>query len=303
MGRHTRTFHSHMWDLALDDYLRLYQLGVIGLLRNTSQIFYVDPANGSDENPGYPFEAPVKTIAHALSLVESERGDFVLLKPSTTVVTEGDISVAKADLVISGLADPNSELCTINSSSAATTGIFTLTAAADRVRIQNLYFNDGTAAKPCIVTANGATNVEIHNCKFVLTQDSAIDFDAGAVGDPVIKDCTFQLGDGAGVPIVMECGTSGGLIEGCTIINGINGSGTPPADGILVKAGTGLIIRNCDIHGGDAATAYNLVDGIDIDAGVINTLITRCTIGECDNAVTDGGTDTTGVTNGVTALS
>jgi len=273
------------------------------MVRNTSQIFYVDNVNGSDENPGYPFEVPVKTIAHALSLVEDGRGDFVLLKPTGSAFTEEDVSIAKSDLVIAGLADPNSEQCAIVPDAACTAAIFSLTTAADFVRIQNLYFNDTTAAKPCILTASGAHNVEIHNCKFVLSNDSAIDFDAGAVNDPVIKDCTFQLGDGAGVPIVMECGTSGGLIEGCTIINGINGSGTPPADGILVKAGTGLIIRNCDIHGGDAATAYNLVDGIDIDAGVINTLITRCTIGECDNAVTDGGTDTTGVTNGVTALS
>jgi len=96
----------------------------------------------------------------------------------------------------------------------------------------------------------------------------------------------------------IKASTTGGLIENCIIINMLNGAGTAPVDGINLMTGTGVVIKGCHINGGDTTT-YLLADGIDIDSGVLNTLITGpCYIGNCTAGVTDGGTDTCGATSG-----
>jgi hypothetical protein len=296
----------------LDDIQLLAQLGVLHRRKPSSRLFYVNSELGDDSYKwtlGNDFKHPMKTLAKTLELCTSAQGDFIVVQGSSTDFTEEDVSIAIADLTIVGTGPLNGGNSTLKPDAATTNGILSLTAAADNVMLKNLVFNTATCQDAAIYTASGVAYLQVIDCTFSLIGAAGptgygINTTAGAVTYPIIKGCIFNIGTLVAAGIALKAGTSGALIENCTFVSTLNGSGTGCADAINVMAGTGVVIKSCHIHGGDASTAYNIVDGIDIDAGVINTLITGpCYIGGCDNALTDGGTDTIGGTNGIVALS
>jgi len=189
----------------------------------------------------------------------------------------------------------------INPGAAATAGVISVGASATRFRLCNVVINTATAQSAAIkFEATGPTFPVIENCIFDLVGAAGplgvgIDMDAGKISYPVIRNCTFYLGTLilAGIIVEVQDATPyGGLIENCDFLSVLNGGGTGIVDVINVKDGTGLIIRDCNIHGGDTGTNYNAADGIDLDSGVLNTLIASCNISGCDALITDGGTDT-----------
>lgn len=302
--------------MRIGDYMGVL-FGMTGLVtREDPTFWFVNPLSGSDTaNVGYKFDSPFQTIQAAVDAAGNGtdgEGDVIFLQSGNGTDYDDDtvgaslsnayVYINKSDLHIVGLGPPGSVI--IKPDAAATAGIFNLGANADRVSFHNLTIDTTTAQSGGIVTTSGTHYPLIENCIFNLVGAAGplgvgIDFDAAAVTLPTIKNCTFHLGTLIIAAIRMKCGTTGGLIQDCRIISTLNGSGTPCVDGINVKAGTGLVIDRCHIHGGDAGTAYNMVDGIDIDAGCISTIITGpCYIGNCDNGVVDGGTDSCGETAG-----
>jgi len=196
------------------------------------------------------------------------------------------------------LGPPNSVV--IKPDAAATAGVFSIASGANRVTIANITFNTATAQSAAIQTVSGAHYLTVENCIFDLVGAAGptgfgISFDAAKSSYPVIRNCTFYLGTliKAGIWIEAQDATPfGGLVENCKMISVLNGSGTGAEGGIYVKDGTGVQINNCVIHGGDTGTAYNVGDGIEVAAGVLNAMITNCQVSGCDAAITDGGTDT-----------
>jgi len=294
--------------LGIGDYIMM-ALGGIGVYARENPVFwYVNPVTGLDTNSGTSPAAPFKTIQFAVDSAGTAtdgRGDVIFLQSGNGTDYDDDtvgasladayVHINKPDLSIIGLGPPNSVI--IKPDAAATAGVIVLGASADRVRIANLTIDTTTAQSGAIVSVSGAHYPTIENVIFNLVGAAGplgvgIDFDAAAVNYPVIRNCNFYCGTLIKAAIRMKCGTTGGLIEDCFFVN-TETAGTPTEDGINVKAGKFLRIKNCTIHGG--ATADHLfADGIDIDAGVVNTSIDGCYIGGCTAAVTDGGTATLG---------
>jgi len=297
--------------VGIGDYLQNALIGG-GLIHSKDpHWWFVDPQSGSDAYDGDSWNAPFKTIQAAVDAAGDGRGDTIFLLSGRGYDYDDDtvgaslanayVYINKADINLVGLGPPNSVV--IKPDAAATAGVIALGASAARVRIANLTINTATAQSAAIVTSTGASYPTVENCIFDLVGASGplgygINFGGAKVSYPVIRGCTFHLGTliKAGIALKAQDATPfGALIEDCVFMNALSASGTPCEDGINVMDGTGVIIRNCHISGG-ASTDYNLVDGIDIDASVLNTLIADCTIGNCDNGVTDGGTDTAGAT-------
>jgi hypothetical protein len=298
----------------------LFQFGLGMFTQRAVKVWFVNSKWGSDTSVGTDIKKPLKTIQAAINkagtrggsaATNDAKGDVIVLQASDDDYDDDTVGaslanaylyVNKKDLTILGMGPPNS--VRIKPAAAATAGAINLGANADRFRLINVTIDTTTALSAAIVTASGAHFPTIEDCIFNLVGAAGplgvgIDFDAGAVNYPVIRNCDFYLGALMIAAIKMECGTTGGLIEDCMITS--NAAANPSVDGILVKAGSNLHINRCWIHGGVAA--QNITDGIDIDAGVLRTLITECQIGGCDNAITDGGTDTLGATGGITAIS
>jgi hypothetical protein len=299
--------------MGIGDYLSML-CSMVGMFSRPDPVFwFVNQVSGSDtantgNNPSSPFKTIQKAIDSAGTATDGQ-GDIVFLQSGNGTDYTGDtvgaslsnayVYINKPDLSIIGLGPPNSII--IKPGAAATAGVIVLGASADRVRLANFTIDTTTALSGAIVTVSGAHYPTIENIIFQLTGDTGptgvgIDFDAAAVNYPVIRNCDFYCGTLTIAGIRMKAGTTGGLIQGCRFISTINGSGTPCVDGINVKAGSFLTIDRCFINGGDKGTNYNMVDGIDIDAGVVHTQICDCLIGNCDNGVVDGGTDSCGET-------
>ena len=63
-------------------------LALIGIPRGPySNVFIVDPANGSDSNPGTTFQSPLKTVKAAYDLCTTNQNDVVLMIVSPTADT------------------------------------------------------------------------------------------------------------------------------------------------------------------------------------------------------------------------
>lgn len=286
--------------------------------------WFVDAENGDDNAGGRDIWTPVKTIQQAIYLITKKRtanskyyDEFIYLLPTNAIDYDDDTvgNTAKGGLANTYvyINTPNIHIIgagplgsvVIKPDEAATAGVFNIGASGDRFHLSNVIINTATAQSAAIKLTAAANFPIIENVVFDLVGAAGplgvgIDGDNGKVSYPIIRNCTFYMGTLllAGIIIKVQDATPfGGLIEKCDFLSVINGADTPVVDVINVKDGTGLIIRECNIHGGDTGTAYNAADGIDIDAGVLNTLVTRNSISGCDALITDGGTDTDSVFN------
>lgn len=303
--------------VGLGDYFRF---ATSLLAQPNSKIWWVNSYWGSDTSQGDRHDAPLKTIQAAIdkaggsASATDAKGDIIVLQASQADYDDDTVGaslsnaylyVNKSDLTIVGLGPPNSVI--IKPDAAATAGVINLSANADRFRLINVTINTTTARSAAIKLATGTDYLYIDSCIFDLVGAAGplgygIDGTTGKVSYPRILNCEFHLGVyvNAGIALKVQDATPfGGLIDNCYMVS--NAAANPTADGILISDGTGMQIKDVVIHGGTAA--QNITDGIDIDAGVLNTMITGCLIGGCDNALTDGGTDTLGATNGITAIS
>ena len=293
--------------LGIGDYMAMSLYGMNIYAHPDPSFWFCNAATGLDTNTGLDPSLPFKTIQKAIDSARS--GDVIFLQAGAgsdydddtvgTGLADTYLYINRPDISIVGLGPPNSVI--IKPAAAATAGIINLGALADRFYLANVTLDTTTAQSGAIVTSNGTHNPTIENCIFRLIGAAGplgvgIDFDAAAVNYPVIRNCTFYCGTLLIAAMRLKVGATGGLIQNCIIVSALNGSGTPCTDPINLKAGTNTIFDQIIIHGGDAGTAYNFPDGIDIDGGCVNTIITRSFIGNCDAGVTDGGTDSCGET-------
>jgi hypothetical protein len=285
--------------------------------------WWVNAEYGTDANSGDSIDHPVKTIQKALTLCAAKRtetgktyDDYIFLMPTNGVDYDDDtvsasltnayvyINIPNVHLV--GMGNPGEVI--INPAAAASAGAIAVGASGDRFHLDNVWINTATALGAAVKYATGADYTVVENCLFDLVGTTGptgygIDMATGKVSYPVIRNVTMYLGTlmVAGIAIKVQDATPyGGLIKNVTMINVLNGAGTPVVDCINVMDGTGLIIDSPIIHGGDAGSNYNAADGIDIDAGVLNTLVVNPRISSCDALITDGGTDSD-IVAGITA--
>ena len=281
--------------------------------------WFVDSENGDDNAGGRDIWTPVKTIQQAIYLITQKRlsnskyyDEFIYLLPTNNIDYDDDTvgNTAKGGLAHAYvyINTPNIHIIgagplgsvVINPDAAATAGVINIGASGDRFHLSNVVIRTTTAKSAAIKLTAASDFPIIENCLFDLVGASGplgvgIDGDAGKISYPIIRNCTFHMGTlliGAIVLEVQDASPYGGLIENCDFVNVLNGAGTGVVDVIKLKDGTGITVRGCNIHGGDTGTAYNANCGIDVDSGVLNTLITRCNISGCDAQITDGGTDT-----------
>jgi len=266
---------DYKW-MTYADVLRLSQLGLLKYANKSSHVFYVDFANGKDtQHSGRNFDAPLLTLTKAVSQVESGRGDFILIIPSAgTNGTDGDIALAKTDVVIAGLGDAAQVGVTIYPTTDPATAIIAATAAADRIVIKNIYFDgngDGGADVVAINAIGGASNWIVEDCIFSrcgtgingsnaatanlwkIRNNLFANCDSGIVGyfgfadiynNKFIKTNTAALTVGISLlDNTTTANSDGALIRNNIILGGIEGT-TPMADGIVVAAacyGVGVI--------------------------------------------------------------
>lgn len=272
------------------------------------EFYFVDAANGNDGNGGADIRDAFQTIQKAVNQCSGLADDYIFLLP--TVGTDYDDDTVGASLAnayvyvntpnvhIVGIGGPGNVV--INPGAAATAGVINVGASGKRFHLSNVTINTATAQSAAIKLTAASNFPVIEKCIFDLVGAAGplgigIDGDAGKVSYPVIRDNVFHLGTliKSGIVIeVQDASPYGGLIENNVFVSILNGAGTGVVDVINVKDGTGLVIKDCLIHGGDSGTAYNADDGIDIDASVLNTLVVNCRISGCDALITDGGTDT-----------
>lgn len=312
----SKTMPNGMERLAYDNAI-LAQYGLLHRRKRYGKVIRVNknPSLGKDTNIpdalGNTMDNPLLTLAAAVSYCDGGDGDIILLEPSaymvsttytTPYVTEEDVSIAVEDLTILGLGDPYSDEG-LKSDAACTAAILSVTAAGKNLLIKNVKFDTTTGLQAAVKLAASADYPKFDGCVFTVVGTTGPTgygiYIAGACKTPVITNCHFKLGTLVAAGIALTGGATGGLIQKCDLVSVLNGSGTGCVSGIDVLAGTGVIIDDCDIHGGDPATAYNMGIGINITAGSKNTMITGpCHIGNCDAGVTDGGTDSIGETAG-----
>uniref|UniRef100_A0A6M3JVA4 Pectate lyase n=1 Tax=viral metagenome TaxID=1070528 RepID=A0A6M3JVA4_9ZZZZ len=298
MARSIRSFSVTQDHLALDDILRLSELGLMGRVQANSKVFYVNPSASASNARGFPYEAPVNTIAKALALCTSGQGDFVLIQPTPgTNITEYDVSVAKGSVTIASLADPTAGMCVIKPTTDPTTSVMALTAAADNVMLKNLILygsGDGGNDKLCLNVIGGANNVTIDNCYFIYGSAGITTSNVASCQSWVIKNCRFIDMSTHGVQGYFKWGiikdnllqntdnsawSAGGILvldntttadsDGCMIVDNTIMAGVTAvmATGISVAAnclGVGIVNN---MLGGLATKPVQVADGIATEGG------------------------------------
>lgn len=294
----------------MEDYYILGALGVLPRRKRYSHVFYVnaDANIGKDSNMpdsvGLPYDRPKLTLSSALGHCQSGRGDFVVIQNSTSQLTDGDVSVDIADLTVVG-SGRASDGYGFKPQAEVGEAILRLTAAANNVLLKNLAFDLEFGLRKAVKAVAGIEALKVADCWFNLHGTTpatgvGLDLITGTVSHAAITGNTFMLDTLCDAAIALAAGSSGGLIADNYILNLLNGSGVPLQKGIYLTAGTGVVIKSNHISGGIVPiSSYNIVTGIRIDPGCMNTILTGPNyIGNCDTGVSDG--DPTNSTSGAT---
>ena len=140
-----------------------------------NQAIWVDSNAGTNNNRG-TWQRPVATLAQALTIATSNKGDIIFLKPghAESVTAAAGIAIADAGVTIIGLGSGTSR--PTFTFTTATTATITVTAA--NVTLQNIIFANGIDALATMLSIS-ATDCRLVDCEI---QDNNASF---ACLDPI----------------------------------------------------------------------------------------------------------------------
>lgn len=212
---------------------------VYGDSANLPNVYYVDSGNGSDVNDGRDPGAPMATIDAAVNRCVAGLGDVILVQPGHTETLAAVIAADVADISIIGVGEG-----TIRPQLTVAFAGDGISITAANVRVENIYFNEATAAATSDINI-AAANAVVKN----------VHFDAGANDDELIT--ITADGDNA-------------LIEDCESV--VTADGPDRAISIEAAGVDGLVVRHNLFNGMSAANAW--------DEGVVYSAVahTRCLI-------------------------
>lgn len=165
---------------------------------------FVHSGTGTDAaNLGQTASGPVATISYALGLTTANQGDTIYLLPGHAQTLASAVTVDKAGVKIIGIGEGiDAPEITVN---FAGDGI---SITADDVVLENVYFNEATAA----ATANiniGAARAKIRRCHFDLGANDLDNITVPAAGaGSIIEGNTFRItanGPDSAVTIEASC--------------------------------------------------------------------------------------------------
>ena len=189
---------------------------VYGDSPNLPNVYYVDSGNGSDTNDGRDPASPMATIDAAINRCVAGLGDVILVQSGHTETVAAAIAADIADISIIGVGE--------GSNRPQLTGNFVgdvIAITAANVRVENLFFNEATAA----ITADieiGGVNATIKNCVFTAgaNDDTLITISAGG-DDALIEECEFFVtANGPDIAIDIEAAGVFGTVIRDNFFNG-----------------------------------------------------------------------------------
>lgn len=170
----------------------------------TGNVFYVDPVNGNDNNPGTLNDSALATLQAAIDLCEDNRGDLIIRMRGTETVTQtitfdkGGITVVAATYGLNPLA--NGEYFATLADASFTDGpVATIT---ERCTIAGLgfvsrdtgatFFSGAAMLIGGLATAS-PFGVHILNCRFPKWNvDNRIGIAVEGSTDVLIEECSFE---------------------------------------------------------------------------------------------------------------
>lgn len=133
-------------------------------LRNiitTGTVLYVDSNNGAAANAGTSPSAPLNTLANALTLCSSNKGDVVVLMPGHAETLVASLSISIEGLRIVGLGEgDNRPIITFGTDTGANWAL-----DADNITIENVIFKNDIDAQVDMLNISNAY-ATIFNCEF-----------------------------------------------------------------------------------------------------------------------------------------
>lgn len=183
----------------------------------TGVVYYVDSASGNDANAGTNRNAPLATLAQAITNATANNGDIIILEEGHAETSASSIAMSKAGISVLGLgAGSTKPAFTVNGN----VDLIAITGA--RCRIYNLRFPVGTAAHTSRIDV-GAAGCLIQDCDFSCGANDLESITIPDAGDDcTIDGCTFTItADGPDAAIEVESATALGLkVTDCTFDGG-----------------------------------------------------------------------------------
>jgi len=187
--------------------------GVPLLTLYPGNVYWVD-SNGGGGSKG-TFAHPVATISAAHSLVTTDNGDIIVVKPGHAEAPTTTVDFSKSGFAIIGLGFGDNRP-TITTALVAADDMWDF--AGDDVVVYNIKFTDATTAIGDGVAINASgDNMHIENCYFVLGSDlmTAVTFDTTTkYGFQFIGNTVYGREAGPDVVLRMEKRHHNAVIEG-----------------------------------------------------------------------------------------
>jgi hypothetical protein len=222
-----------------------------------SQVFIVDPVNGSDSNPGITFAAPLKTVAAAYALCTADQHDTVVMIAGDTADTPTTAITWAKDYThligLSGDLPGMGQRCRIvNHADNDLAVLFTL--SSNGCIVKNIQFYDGknSAADGACVLVSGSRNY----FKNVFVAGMA---DATALG-PATRAGSYSL----------KVSGSENYFEDCTV--GVDTVVRSAANSELIVSGVRNRFNHCDFRS-NSVTAGKFLVKIDNSGGDLRDTI------------------------------
>lgn len=203
---------------------------------------YVDSGGGLDNaGRGFSITNAVATIDYAINLAAASNGDVIYVLPghAETVTTSITMDVIGVTVIGMGTGTARPTI-TVND----TVDGMTITAA--NCTVENLYFNEATAAATASINVGGANTV-IKNCHFDIGANDIETITVEDAGDYLtVVDCEFIVtADGSDAAVEIESAAVVGLVVHDCLFDG--GSATNAWDAAAINST--VAHTNCVIHG------------------------------------------------------
>lgn len=230
---------------------------VYGDSDNLPDVYYVDSGNGSNVNDGRDPAFPLAAIDAAINRCTASQGDVILVQPGHTETLTTVITLDVAGVSIIGIGEGALRpQITVNGD------IDGITITAANCTVENILFNEATAATADSAINVAAADARIAYCRF----DLGANDDEGSItvtGDGerlTVEDCeVFVTADGPDEWILFEGVVDRPIIRRCTVVCS---DGTNAFDDSAINFGdtdqavtNPVVVDNVFIGGGVAATA------------------------------------------------